>query len=236
MTKNGILLEERSVVIPGETLAKGMDYLPGHGTHRVKEEVRSSLIGLLDVKGSVLKIIPLKGVYIPKEGDKVIGQVTEISHNSWNIEINAPLTGNMYIAEASKSYIESDADLSRYYDVGDYVYAEVISVGRDNFSKLRMKNRMFKKLEPGLIIKVSPVKVPRLIGKRGSMVKTLKEKTNCSLIVGQNGLIWVKGKKREDELLAAKAIKYVERNAHLSGLTEAVKQKIGEWKNGKNKK
>jgi len=225
---------ERTVVIPGEVLKKGMEFLPGYGTHRVDEEIRSSLLGLLDIKGSVVKVIPLKGAYKPKRGDKVIGEVVEVSHNSWSIDIKAPSTASLNIGDATRSYIESGADLSRIYRVGDYVYAEVISVGKDSWTKLQTKDRMFKRLDVGMIIRINPVKVPRVIGKRGSMVKLLKEETGCSLIIGQNGLVWIKGDKHEDELLAVKAIKYVEEKAHLSGLTEAMTKKIGEWKkNGK---
>jgi len=228
--KNGIAIKERSIVVPGDVLANGMEFLPGHGTHRIKEEIRSSLLGLMDVRGSVVKVIPLKGAYIPRRGDKVIGRVVEIGYSVWSININGPSKANLSIPEASSSYIETGADLSRYYDVNDYVYAEVISVGKDGYTKLSMKDRMFKKLDIGLIVKISPVKVPRVIGKKGSMVKSLKDETGCSLIVGQNGIVWVKGEKRENELLAAKAIKYIEENAHLSGLTDAIKEKIGEWK------
>jgi len=222
--------KKREVVIPGEVLAKGMEFLPGYGTHRVEEEIRASLLGLKDMKGSVVKVIPLKGTYIPKRGDKVIGEVVEVSHNSWSIDIKAPLNANLGIADATRSYIENGEDLSRYYRVGDYVYAEVISVGKDGFSRLRMKDRMFKRLDVGMIIEINPVKVPRVIGKRGSMVKLLKDETSTSLIIGQNGLVWIKGDTRQSELLAKKAIKYVEEKAHLTGLTDAMQEKIGEWK------
>jgi exosome complex component RRP4 len=228
--KKGINIEERSVVIPGDVLATGMDHLPGYGTHRVNEEIRSSLLGLMDVKGSVIKVIPLKGTYIPKRGDKVIGKVVEIGHNTWSVNINAPATATISIAEATNTYIELGEDLSRYYAIGDYVYSEIISVGKDSYTKLRMKDRMFKKLDTGMILNISPVKVPRVIGKKGSMVKNLKDETGCLLIIGQNGVVWIKGPTRESELLAVKAIKYVVENAHLTGLTDAIKEKIQGWK------
>ena len=93
-----------------------------------------------------------------------------------------------------------------------------------------MKDKMFRKLNTGLTVKISPVKVPRIIGKKGSMVNLLKEETGCTFIVGQNGIVWIKGETRQQELLALKAIKYVENNAHMSGLTDTMKEKIKEWK------
>ncbi len=226
----GIKVEERSVVIPGNTLAVGMNFLPGHGTHRVGEEIRSSVVGLFNPKGSVIKVIPLSGAYNPMNGDKVIGQVVDVGRSVWDIDIKAPAIASLGIAEATRSYIELGEDLRRYYNIGDYVYAEIISISKTMYIRLQMKDRMFKKLEPGMIVSISPVKVPRVIGKKGSMVNVLKEETGCSFIVGQNGLVWIKGETRQQELLAAKAVKYIEENAHVKGLTDAIKIKIGGWK------
>ncbi len=227
---NEIIVEDRSVVVPGETLSIGMNYLPGYGAHRVNEEIRSSIIGLVNIKDRVIKVIPLSGAYYPKKGDKVIGQVVDVGRSAWDIDIKAPLVAFLTIADATRSYIELGEDLSRYYGIGDYVYAEVASVSRTMDIRLQMKDRMFKKLSPAMIVEISPVKVPRIIGKKGSMINVLKEETKCSFIVGQNGLVWIKGENREDELLASKAIKFIEKNAHVSGLTDGIKEKIKEWR------
>ena len=40
---------------------------------------------------------------------------------------------------------------------------------------------------------MEPSKVPRIIGKKGSMISLLKKYTNCRIFVGQNGRIWVDG-------------------------------------------
>ncbi|HLE06680.1 MAG TPA: exosome complex RNA-binding protein Rrp4 [Candidatus Nanoarchaeia archaeon] len=223
-------IQERKVVIPGETLATGMEYLPGHGTHRVNEEIRASWLGLSEYNGSVIKVIPLKGAYIPREGDRVIGVIADVSYSSWDVNVFGPANAMLGIGDASRSYIELGEDLTRYYDIGDYIYAEVSKVSKSMFIKINMKDKMFRKLNTGLTVKISPVKVPRIIGKKGSMVNLLKEETGCTFIVGQNGIVWIKGETRQQELLALKAIKYVENNAHMSGLTDTMKEKIKEWK------
>jgi len=223
-------IQERKVVIPGETLATGMEFLPGHGTHRVNEEIRASWLGLSEYNGSVIKVIPLKGAYIPREGDRVIGVIADVSYSSWDVNVFGPANAMLGIGDASRSYIELGEDLTRYYDIGDYIYAEVSKVSKSMFIKINMKDKMFRKLNTGLTVKISPVKVPRIIGKKGSMVNLLKEETGCTFIVGQNGIVWIKGETRQQELLALKAIKYVENNAHMSGLTDTMKEKIKEWK------
>jgi len=87
---------------------------------------------------------------------------------------------------------------------------------------LSMEDQRCRKLRGGRIIEVYPSKVPRVIGKQGTMVKQIKRKTGCKIIVGQNGLVWIQG---DNPNLAAKAVRKVEKEAHTQGLTD----KIGEW-------
>jgi exosome complex component RRP4 len=80
-----------------------------------------------------------------------------------------------------------------------------------------------RKLDEGIILKVSPVKVPRIIGKGGSMITMIKEKTGCRIMVGQNGIIWLSGPDSEKEKIAVNTINFIEENAHKEGLTDIVK-------------
>jgi exosome complex component RRP4 len=52
----------------------------------------------------------------------------------------------------------------------------------------------------------------------------IKDETNCNITVGQNGLVWIKGDKIEDELLAKKAIFFVSDKSYITGLTEELKK------------
>ena len=67
-------------------------------------------------------------------------------------------------------------------------------------------------------------KVPRVIGKQGSMVNLIKEYTGCNIVVGQNGLIWIRGESIESELLAKEAIKMITDKCLVEGLTDKVKE------------
>lgn len=53
------------------------------------------------------------------------------------------------------------------------------------------------------------------------MVSMIKEATGCDIVVGQNGIIWFSGEP-EGEVLAVKAFKKIEEDAHLSGLTDKI--------------
>ncbi|MEM4678854.1 MAG: KH domain-containing protein [Candidatus Jordarchaeales archaeon] len=89
-----------------------------------------------------------------------------------------------------------------------------------------MKEKGLRKLEGGRLVKMAPTRIPRLIGKRGSMINMIKKQTGCQIVIGQNGLIWISGEDPEKEELVIKAIRQIEREAHTSGLTDRIRELI----------
>jgi len=104
-------------------------------------------------------------------------------------------------------------------DIGDMTVVKIWGINKRGID-LSLKSRGLGKIEEGIIIEVNPNKVPRIIGKEGSMIKLIKDDTGCNITVGQNGLIWIKGDKVENELFAKKAINFVTERSFISGLTE----------------
>ena len=94
---------------------------------------------------------------------------------------------------------------------------------------LTIKSRGLGRIDEGLIIKINPNKVPRVIGKQGSMVTMIKQATGCQIIVGQNGVIWLEGSP-QGEIVAVKTIEKIEQESHISGLTERVQKFLEENK------
>ena len=80
-------VKERDIVVPGEVLATGMDFLPAGGAYRDKELIIASQVGLIAVSGRLVKVVALNWKYLPKKGDTVIGQVVEITQNNWFVDI-----------------------------------------------------------------------------------------------------------------------------------------------------
>ena len=113
--------------------------------------------------------------------------------------------------------------MSKYFAIGDYVFAEIISISEAGFVKISAKHRPYRKLHSGNVIEVSPTKIPRIIGKQGSMINILKDLSKCEILVGQNGIVWIKGTP-EKEALVASAIKLIEKESHKPGLTDKIKQ------------
>ncbi len=212
--------QNRELVIPGELLAEG-DYLLGEGTFRKEDKVYSSLLGLVDSKERFIKVIPLSGKYMPHPRDLVIGVITDIAFSNWSVDLNSPYTGIISISNATERYIENGEDLSKIYNIGDVVLAKVIDVSQSMVVGLTMKDRGLFKLREGRLITISPTKVPRVIGKQGTMVQMLKTMTGCKIVVGQNGRVWIDGKNAN---AAIEAVRLIEREAHTSGLTDKVKE------------
>src|SRR3989304_3369929 len=68
------------------------------------------------------------------------------------------------------------------------------------------------------------------IGRKGSMISTIKQETGCQIILGVNGVILITGKTPADEELAMKAIQKIEEESHTSGLTDRITQLLKEEK------
>ncbi len=215
--------ESNDVVAPGDVIAEDENVKVKTGAYQEENKIISKYLGTVFYRSGSVEVRPMSGRYIPEQGDTIIGEISHVSYSRWSVDLNSPYEGNLNIADATEQYVDLDEDdLTDFFAVGDAVVVKVKGVTDSMDVDLTMKDRRCKKLEGGRIISVPPSKVPRVIGKKGTMVKQINEATNCNIIVGQNGLIWVSG---EDANLAVRAIKKVEEEAHLNGLTD----KIGEW-------
>jgi len=222
-TTEKLYVKDRDITVPGELIAEGLEFLPAGKAFRDGEKIFACTIGMVSVKGRVLKVIPLAGRYMPRRGDVVIGRVTGIGNSGWTVDINSPYNADLNIGEATREYIDlAKTEMSRYFDINEYMLAEIIAISESKYVKLTTKYRPYRKLSPGNIIVVSPTKIPRIIGKAGSMIKLLKDNSGCDVVVGQNGLVWIKGLP-EKEALVARAIKLIEKESHKSGLTDKIK-------------
>jgi exosome complex component RRP4 len=211
------MTNERKIVIPGEMIVKGNDYLPGEGTEKRGEEIIAIKYGLSEESNRLIKVIPLSGVYQPRRGNVVIGEVDNITFNGWIINIGTAENAFLSLTEVPR-YVNKDG-LDEVMDIGDMVVAKIWGINKRGID-VSIKSRGLGKLESGMIIKINSNKVPRVIGKEGSMISLIKDETNCQITVGQNGLIWIEGNKIEDEILAKKAIMFVSEKSFMSGLTE----------------
>ena len=212
---------ERKIVIPGEVIAKGENYLPGEGTEKKGDEIITMRYGLAEESNRLVKVIALSGIYQPRRGNIIIGTVENITFYGWVIDLDSPESAFLPLQEVPK-YVDKDR-LNDLLDIGDMIVAKIIGITNRGID-LTIKSRGLGKIDEGIIMKINSNKVPRVIGKEGSMINLIKEESDCNITVGQNGLIWIKGNKIEDELLVKRAIMFVNEKSFTQGLTDEVKK------------
>ena len=214
-------IKNRDIVVPGELLGTG-DLLLGEGTYKRGKNVHSNILGLVDSKENFIKVIALNGRYIPKPKDVVIGVVKDISFSHWSLDLNSAYGGVLTVANGTDYFVNlDDEDISKIYGIGDAIVAKILNVSKAMNAGLTMKDRGLYKLSGGRIITITSTKVPRVIGRKGTMVQMIKDMTGCKITVGQNGRVWISG---DNEELAVEAIKLIESKAHTPGLTENIRK------------
>jgi len=211
----------RKIVVPGEIIVSGEDYLPGEGTRREGENIVASKFGLAEEAGRVIKLIPIFGAFVPRRSNVVIGRITDITYAGWLVDIDSASSAFLPIEESPRFINRNEMD--QYLAIGDVISAKIWTVKTKGID-LTLKGKGLGKLENGFIFRIIPSRVPRVIGREGSMVNLIKERTGCNITVGQNGWIWIKGPDIDSEIKARKAVQLVAEKVHLGGLTERVEQ------------
>lgn len=215
-------IKDKAIVVPGEELAIGLDYLPNGSAFRENDKIIANQLGLISLNGNVIKVIPLTGKYIPKRDDVVIGRIMDVGFSNWFVNIDYAYDASLSVRDIQQ-FVNKEDDLSYYYDFNDLIAAKIARVTKSKKVDLTMKGPGLIKLVGGKIIKVTPNKVPRIIGKGGSMIDMIKTATKCKITVGQNGLVWIKGENFKDENKATEAIMKIEKDSHTQGLTDKIK-------------
>jgi len=214
--------KKRTIVVPGEIIISDDDYLPGEGTRREGANIIASRFGLAEEAGKVIRIIPLFGAFVPRRNNVIVGRITDINRSGWMVDVDSSSSGFLPLEESPRFINKNEMD--QFLAIGDVIAAKIWSI-RPKGMDLTTKEKGLGKLEEGLISRIIPSRVPRVIGREGSMVTLIKERTECNITVGQNGWIWIKGPSIDAEILARRAIEFVAEKVHLSGLTE----KVEEW-------
>ena len=139
---------KRKVVVPGETIVSGEDYLPSEGVRREGDNIVASRFGLAEEAGRVIRVIPIFGAFIPRRNNVVIGRVSDITFRGWIIDIDSASSGFLPIEEAPRFINKNEMD--QYLAIGDVVAAKIWNVNNKGID-LAMKGKGLGKLEGGFI-------------------------------------------------------------------------------------
>ena len=213
--------EIRDVVIPGQILGTTRENKPGYGTFIEKGNILSERLGVLSKWNNYINIVPIKGRYSPIEGDLIIGVVEESSPSIWLVDIKGPYPAVLHVNEVPWDVEYGNTE--KYLKTGDAIMAKILGVDESKKIQVTLKDRGLYKINGGLIINIEPSKVPRVIGKKGSMLSLLKKYIRCRIFVGKNGRIWIDGEDKEIQKVL-QVIQIIENESITYGLTNRIEE------------
>lgn len=217
---------KRKYVIPGDVVTTG-PFRPEQNVILDGNKIISTTIGISEIYDDSVRVIPLTGKYIPKINDLVIGKVISHSSLSWELDINSCYVGFLPAQDVFGRDFSAHADeLTSRLKSGDLVAARIANFDRTRDPLVTISDRDLGKIDSGDLVKISPSKVPRLIGKRGSMIQMIEMATNAVVTIGQNGWVVVSCETPEGLLKAKKAIEMINEKAHVANLTDQVKEML----------
>ncbi len=217
---------KRKYVIPGDLVTTG-PFRPEQNVILEGDKIISTTIGISEIYDDSVRVIPLTGKYIPKINDLVIGKVISHTSLSWELDINSCYVGFLPAQDVFGRDFSAHADeLATKLKSGDLVAARIANFDRTRDPLVTISDRDLGKIDSGDLVKISPSKVPRLIGKRGSMIQMIEMATNAAVTIGQNGWVVVSCETPEGLLKAKTAIEMINEKAHVANLTDQVKEML----------
>jgi exosome complex component RRP4 len=221
-----MIKSSREIVLPGHLIGELKDFKPGRGTLVEHGKIYANALGIVHENAPYIDVVPIKGRYNAIVDDLVIGIVEEAMSSSWLVDINAPYPALLHVNEVP--WEVNFGETEKFLNTGDSIMAKVLRVELDKKLQVTMKDRNLYKLGGGLIIDVEPSKVPRIIGKKGSMIGLLKKHTRCRIFVGQNGRIWIDGDD-ENLAIAQQTIQLIEKESLSFGLTNKIEEFLASY-------
>jgi exosome complex component RRP4 len=195
----------KTIVIPGELLSDERKRL-GANVYVLDGKIYSKVLGITDKETDRSDVVALKGTYMPRRDDTVIGVVTRVVFAGYELDINS----------FASTFIPRKA-MRQEAKLGDVIVAKVDKVDEQGEANLSYPKILYN----GEIIEVTPVRSPRLIGKNGSMLDVLTNGTECEIFIGKNGRVWARD---GDIKLLKKAVRFIDENSYKNNLTNAVEE------------
>jgi exosome complex component RRP4 len=218
--------EKKRHVIPGEVIVSG-PYRAEQNTVLQGDKVLATSIGLSDVHDGSVRVIPLTGGYYPKDDDLVIGKIISHSAMSWEVDINSCYSGMLPATDVfGRDFSSHSDDLSSKLRKGDLIATRIVNSDKTRDPLLTISGRELGKIDYGELVEITPSKVARLIGKRGSMIQMIESATRAQITIGQNGLIVIACEDSDGLLRAINAVELVEEKAHVADLTDRISEML----------
>ncbi|MHA1239097.1 MAG: exosome complex RNA-binding protein Csl4 [Candidatus Odinarchaeia archaeon] len=136
-------VKDGDLVLPGDKLGVIEEFMPGEGTYQENGVIYASKIGTvrIDVKNKKVTVgLKVERPLLPKKGDMVIGQVSQVSARRALVSIgmirDTPLpsifSGILLVKDVKKTYLTSVSDA---FKPGDIIKASILD-NRNNIFQL----------------------------------------------------------------------------------------------------
>jgi len=222
------LESKKRYVLPGDVITTAPLRLQANVTLEGKRII-STAIGLSDVSYDSVRVISLSGIYLPKVDDLVIGMIKYIHGNSWFADINSCYEGMLLAKDVfGRGSNATLGEMKASLDKSDLILARIANSDRTREPLLSISGQNLGKIDSGELVKISPTKIPRLIGKHGSMIQTIESSTNATITIGQNGLIVLKCDDSAGLKKAVESIKMMDKALHNTNLEEKIQNILDE--------
>lgn len=219
--------DRRKRVIPGDVITTG-SYRADQNTVLDGRLIVATAVGVSEIVDDTVRVIPLTGKYMPRIDDMVVGKVTSHTSLAWELDINSCYVGFLPASDVfGRDFSARSDELSTRLKRGDLVAARIANSDRSRDPLLTITDRDLGRIDSGELVEVSASKIPRLIGKRGTMIQMIEAQTDSLITVGQNGWVVVSCDNPNGLLKAKQAIAMVDRMAHVSNLTDKVRAMLG---------
>lgn len=216
------------LVTPGEAIGASSGVRAGTGTLKQGNEIISTKLGWAKENNGVVFVDPIYSAYLPRSGDLVIGIVESVRNNLWFAEVNGPFNGLLPMSLAPWK-VEFGA-AREHMDIGDVMLARVQEVDEAHNIVITMKGVGLRKLKEGTVLDL-PVNLVKLVrSDNDSILNSLKEVSDCRIIVADNGRMWVDGSP-ENISMVRDAIDLLRSSGHMSNVTDVISQFVEERRN-----
>lgn len=184
---------EQHIVTPGDVITQNLDFMKSHGTALSHDHICATVAGAVY---KVDKLVSVKGVnvrYRGEIGDVVVGRITEVQQKKWKVDAGSRLDCQLQLSsvylpgnQLRRKNLNDELMMREYFTEGDLICGEVSDVGNvDGMLKLHMRSNKYGKLPEGVLIKVPSVLIKR------SKLHFHRLPCNATVILGNNGYIWV---------------------------------------------
>ncbi|MFH2105939.1 MAG: KH domain-containing protein [Candidatus Micrarchaeota archaeon] len=190
----------KRIVMPGDRLSEKEVDVPN--TYIENGSTYAEVVGVMDEEE---RYTPLEVKYIAGIEDVVVGVVVGSRSVGYSVDLKVGYPG----------FIPS-RDLRARLEIGDMIVGKVKNIS--DSGDIDLCN--IRKLPNGKLVTFPTAKIPRLIGRKSSMLTLIRDAVGGEIVVGNNGYVWIS--EQSDIPRFMKAVELIIEKAHTSGLTDQI--------------